>query len=209
MKLLHLGILASGRGSNFEAILRAIESGRLSAEARVLISNRKSAGALDVAARHGVPAAALTRKDFDSDEAFDREILRLFQKHSVDFVVLAGYLRLLTPVLVREFPNRILNIHPALLPSFGGKGMYGHHVHEAVLAHGCKVSGVTVHVVNEQYDAGPIVLQRCVPVEEGDTPDTLAARVLVEEHRAFPEALQLFAEERISVEGRRVHVRKK
>ena len=209
MKPLHLGILASGRGSNFEAILRAIENGRLSAEARVLISNRKSAGALDVAARHGVPAAALTRKDFDSDEAFDREILRLFQKHGVDFVVLAGYLRLLTPVLVREFPNRILNIHPALLPSFGGKGMYGHHVHEAVLAHGCKVSGVTVHLVNEQYDAGPIVLQRCVPVEEGDTPDTLAARVLVEEHRAFPEALQLFAEERISVEGRRVHVRKK
>ena len=209
MKPLHLGILASGRGSNFEAILRAIESGRLSAEARVLISNRKSAGALDVAARHGVPAAALTRKDFDSDEAFDREILRLFQKHRVDFVVLAGYLRLLTPVLVREFPNRILNIHPALLPSFGGKGMYGHHVHEAVLAHGCKVSGVTVHLVNEQYDAGPIVLQRCVPVEAGDTPDTLAARVLVEEHRAFPEALQLFAEERISVEGRRVHVRKK
>lgn len=209
MKLLRLGILASGRGSNFEAILRAIESGRLSAEARVLISNRKSAGALDVAARHGVPAAALTRKDFDSDEAFDREILRLFQKHGVDFVVLAGYLRLLTPVLVREFPNRILNIHPALLPSFGGKGMYGHHVHEAVLAHGCKVSGVTVHLVNEQYDAGPIVLQRCVPVKEGDTPDTLAARVLVEEHRALPEALQLFAEERISVEGRRVHVRKK
>ncbi len=209
MKRLQLGVLASGRGSNFQAILEAIENGALFAEARILVSNRKSAGALEVAARHGVPAAALVRKDFNSDEAFDREILRLFRAHGVDFVVLAGYLRLLTPVLIREFPNRILNIHPALLPSFGGKGMYGHHVHKAVLAHGCKVSGVTIHLVNEQYDAGPIVLQRCVPVEEGDTPDTLAARVLVQEHRAFPEALQLFAEERIRVEGRQVHVQKK
>ncbi len=209
MKRLQLGVLASGRGSNFESILRAIEDGRLLADTRVLISNRKAAGALDVATRHGVAAVALSRKAFDSDEAFDREILRVFRHHGVDFVVLAGYLRLLTPVLVREFPNRILNIHPALLPAFGGKGMYGHHVHEAVLAHGCKVSGVTVHLVNEQYDAGPIVLQRCLPVKEGDTPDTLAARVLVEEHRAFPEALQLFAEERIVVKGRQVHVLEK
>ncbi len=209
MKRLQLGVLASGRGSNFESILKAIEEGRLLADARVLLSNRKSAGALEVAARHGVPALALSRKEFESDEAFDREIIRIFAQHGVNFVVLAGYLRLLTPALVHEFPNRILNIHPALLPAFGGKGMYGHHVHEAVLAHGCKVSGVTVHLVNEHYDAGPIVLQRCVPVAEGDTPEQLAARVLEQEHRVFAEALQLFAEERVFVEGRRVYVREK
>ncbi len=209
MKRLQLGVLASGRGSNFESILKAIEEGRLLADARVLLSNRKSAGALEVAVRHGVPALALSRKEFESDEAFDREIIRIFAQHGVNFVVLAGYLRLLTPALVHEFPNRILNIHPALLPAFGGKGMYGHHVHEAVLAHGCKVSGVTVHLVNEHYDAGPIVLQRCVPVAEGDTPEQLAARVLEQEHRVFAEALQLFAEERIFVEGRRVYVREK
>ncbi len=209
MKRLQLGVLASGRGSNFESILKAIEEGRLLADARVLLSNRKSAGALEVAARHGVPALALSRKEFESDEAFDREIIRIFAQHGVNFVVLAGYLRLLTPALVHEFPNRILNIHPALLPAFGGKGMYGHHVHEAVLAHGCKVSGVTVHLVNEHYDAGPIVLQRCVPVVEGDTPEQLAARVLEQEHRVFAEALQLFAEERVFVEGRRVYVREK
>ncbi len=209
MKRLQLGVLASGRGSNFESILKAIEEGRLLADARVLLSNRKSAGALEVAVRHGVPALALSRKEFESDEAFDREIIRIFAQHGVNFVVLAGYLRLLTPALVHEFPNRILNIHPALLPAFGGKGMYGHHVHEAVLAHGCKVSGVTVHLVNEHYDAGPIVLQRCVPVAEGDTPEQLAARVLEQEHRVFAEALQLFAEERVFVEGRRVYVREK
>jgi len=209
VKRLQLGVLASGRGSNFESILKAIEEGRLLADARVLLSNRKSAGALEVAVRHGVPALALSRKEFESDEAFDREIIRIFAQHGVNFVVLAGYLRLLTPALVHEFPNRILNIHPALLPAFGGKGMYGHHVHEAVLAHGCKVSGVTVHLVNEHYDAGPIVLQRCVPVAEGDTPEQLAARVLEQEHRVFAEALQLFAEERIFVEGRRVYVREK
>lgn len=206
MRRLQLGVLASGRGSNFEAILKHIETGSLLADVRALVSNRKSAGALEIAERRNIPSLALSQKDFSSNEEFDQKILDFFQKNEVDFVVLAGYLRLLTPVLIRFYKNRILNIHPALLPSFGGKGMFGHHVHEAVLDYGCKVSGVTVHLVDESYDSGPIVLQRCVPVENDDTPDTLAARVLKQEHQIFSEALQLFAEERILIKGRRVYV---
>ncbi|NOY76773.1 MAG: phosphoribosylglycinamide formyltransferase [Calditrichaeota bacterium] len=206
MKRLQLGVLASGRGSNFEAILDHIKTGALSADVRALVSNRKSAGALDIAKHHNIPRLALSRKDFSSDEAFDQRVLDFFRENEVNFVVLAGYLRLLTPVLIHPYRNRILNIHPALLPSFGGKGMFGHHVHEAVLEYGCKVSGVTVHLVDEVYDSGPIVLQRCVPVENNDTPDTLAARILKQEHRIFSEALQLFAEEKIVIKGRRVYV---
>lgn len=206
MKRLQLGVLASGRGSNFEAILRHIEAGKLWADVRVLVSSRKTAGALEVAGAHGIPALAVSRKDFPTDEAFDENLLEIFRKHHVDFLILAGYLRLLTPVLIHPFKNKILNIHPALLPSFGGKGMYGHRVHEAVLEYGCRVSGVTVHLVDESYDSGPIVVQRCVPVENDDTPDTLAARVLEQEHKIFPEALQLFAEERIAIKGRRVYI---
>ncbi len=206
MKRLQLGLLASGRGSNFEAILEHIETGSLSADVRALVSNRKSAGALEIAERRNIPSLALSRKDFSSDEEFDRKILDFFRKNKVDFVVLAGYLRLLTPALIHPYKNRILNIHPALLPSFGGKGMFGHHVHQAVLNYGCKVSGVTVHLVDESYDSGPIVLQRCIPVENNDTPDTLAARVLKQEHQIFSEALQLFAEEKILIKGRRVYV---
>jgi len=206
MKRLQLGVLASGRGSNFEAILKHIDAGRLLADVRALASNRTSAGALKIAERRNIPALVLSRKDFSSDEMFDQEILDFFRKNEVDFVVLAGYLRLLTAVLIQPYKNRILNIHPALLPSFGGKGMFGHHVHEAVLDYGCKVSGVTVHLVDETYDSGPIILQRCVPVQNGDTPDTLAARVLKQEHQIFSEALQLFAEERILIKGRRVYV---
>jgi phosphoribosylglycinamide formyltransferase-1 len=111
---------------------------------------------------------------------------------------------MISPVIIKKYRNRILNIHPALLPSFGGKGLYGHYVHEAVIEHGCKVSGVTVHLVDEKYDTGPIVLQKCVPVEEGDTPDMLAARILIQEHIVFAQALQLFAEDRITVKERRV-----
>ena len=206
MRRLQLGVLASGRGSNFGAILEHIEAGALSADVRALASNRKSAGALEIAERHNIPRLALSRKDFSSDETFDQKILDFFRKNEVNFVVLAGYLRLLTPVLIHPYKNRILNIHPALLPSFGGKGMFGRNVHEAVLDYGCKVSGVTVHLVDETYDSGPIVLQRCVPVENNDTPDSLAARVLKQEHHIFSEALQLFAEEKIVIKGRRVYV---
>jgi len=206
---LRLGVLASGRGSNFEAILKNIERGRLDAEVRVLISNRRDAGALEIARAHNIPAVYLSPSDFPSIEAFDEALLRTFDRYGVNFVILAGYLKKLSPQVVARYRNRMLNIHPALLPSFGGKGMYGIHVHEAVLAHGCKVTGVTVHIVDEEYDAGPIVLQRCVPVRDDDTPETLAARVLKVEHRLYSKAIQLFAEGRVEVRGRRVFIRPK
>lgn len=203
---LRLGVLASGRGSNFHALIQAVREGRLDAEIKVLISNKKNAGALSIAAEYQIPAVYLSPGEYPSAEEYDRQILAVLRHHEVNFVALAGYLRLLTPELVHEYRHRIVNIHPALLPSFGGKGMYGHHVHEAVLAQGCKVSGVTVHLVDELYDHGPIVLQRCVPVREDDTPDSLAARVLEQEHQIYAEALQLFAEKRIKIEHQRVFI---
>ena len=206
MGKLKLGVLASGRGSNFAAILRAIEEGRLTAEAKVLVSNREEAGALEVARQHHIPAYWLSSKDYDSPEAYDVAIAQLFDQQEVNFVILAGYLRYITPEFINKYRNRILNIHPALLPSFGGKGMYGIRVHEAVLEYGCRVSGVTVHIVDEKYDAGPIVLQRCVPVLDDDTPESLAHRVLEHEHQIYAEAIQLFAEDRIRLEGRRVRI---
>lgn len=209
MSQLKIAILASGRGSNFEAILNNIKSGKLDATIRVVISNKASAGALEIARTNQLPAIHLSSKDFPDQEQFDQRLLAILRQYDVDFIVLAGYLKMLSPFIVREFKHRILNIHPALLPSFGGKGMYGHHVHQAVLDYGCKVTGVTVHLVDEEYDTGPPVLQRCVPVEDDDTADTLAARVLKVEHQIYTEALQLFAEERIEIDGRRVKIKKR
>jgi len=203
---LKLAVFASGRGSNFEAILRAIAEGRLDAEVRVVISNKADAGALEIARSQNIPALHLSAKQFPSQSAFDEELLRVLREHEVNFIALAGYLKKISPTIVQAFRNRILNIHPALLPSFGGKGMYGHHVHQAVLDSGCKVTGVTVHIVTEEYDAGPPVIQRCVPVLDDDTAETLAARVLKVEHQVYAEALQYFAEDRVRVEGRRVRI---
>ncbi|HDL19305.1 MAG TPA: phosphoribosylglycinamide formyltransferase [Bacteroidetes bacterium] len=200
---LQLGVLASGRGSNFAAILDAISQNKLDAKVKVLISNKQKAGALEIAAKHNIPAVFVSQKKFSDPASFDGEVSRTFEEYEVDFVVLAGYLRLLSQKFVRRYKNRILNIHPALLPSFGGQGMYGHHVQEAVLGRGCKVSGVTVHLVDELFDHGPIVKQRCVPVLETDSADSLAARVLVQEHQVFAEALQLFAENRVEIENHR------
>ncbi len=202
MKLLKLGILASGRGSNFQAIWNSIQAGKLHAQVQVVISNNADAGALDFARSQNLPAVHLERNQFDTKEAYVQAFLGILEQYAVNFIVLAGYMKLLSPEIVRVFRNRIINIHPALLPSFGGKGMYGHFVHKAVLDHGCKVSGVTVHLVNEAYDQGPIVAQQCVPVLAGDTPESLAERVLKVEHVIFSAALQLFAEERVEVIGR-------
>ncbi|MDZ7260674.1 MAG: phosphoribosylglycinamide formyltransferase [candidate division KSB1 bacterium] len=209
MKPLKLAVLASGRGSNFEAILKAIESGKLNAQVQVAISNNSTAGALEIARNHGIPAIHLSHKQFSTPEEFDEQLLKILSEHQVELVVLAGYMKMLSPRVVQQFKNRILNIHPALLPSFGGKGLYGIHVHQAVLDYGCKVTGVTVHLVDETYDTGPPVLQRCVPVLDDDTPETLAARVLEVEHQVYAEALQLFAEGRVEVKGRRVRIKDK
>ncbi len=207
MSRLQLGVLASGRGSNFQAILQHIQQGKLDASVQVVVSNKSSAGVLEIARNHGIAAIFVSAKQYPDQEQYDQQILSIFEQYQVNFVVLAGYLKMLSPKFVQTYRNRILNIHPALLPSFGGKGMYGIHVHEAVLNYGCKVSGVTVHLVDENYDTGPPVLQRCVPVEDDDTPETLAARVLKVEHEIYSEALQLFAQDRIEIVGRRVKIR--
>lgn len=206
MPALRLAVFASGGGSNFKAILDAVANETLPATVVLLVSNKPGAGALAHARSYGVPTAVLDPSAFTSDEAYTEALQDALDAHCVTFIALAGYLRRIPSAVVRAYRGRMLNIHPALLPAFGGQGMYGRRVHEAVLASGVRWTGVTVHLVDEDYDTGPIVLQQPVPVQPGDTPDTLAARVLVEEHRLYPEALRLFAEDRVTVEGRRVHL---
>jgi len=207
-KKLQIGVLASGGGTNLQAIIDKCASGKIDAEVAVVISDVQC-GALERARSAGIPEHWLNRHDtqrFPSREAFDRAVLERLEQHDVGLVCLAGYLRIMTADLVEAYAARIMNTHPALLPSFGGKNMIGHRVHQAVLDYGCKVSGVTVHFVTLGTDEGPIIIQRAVPVEEGDTADTLAARILPLEHELYSQAIQLFAEGRLKIEGRRVHI---
>ena len=201
-----LGIFASGRGSNFQAILNSIREGWLDAEIRLLLSNNPDAGAITTAKENNIPAAVISSGDFSPRSLFVDAMLSALSRHGVQLIALAGYMKKIPIEVISAYRNRIVNIHPALLPSFGGKGMYGHYVHEAVIEQGCKVTGVTVHIVDEVYDHGPIVAQRCVPVEENDTAATLAAHVLKVEHQLYPEVLQLFALGRVEVQKRRAIV---
>ncbi|MBS0157614.1 MAG: phosphoribosylglycinamide formyltransferase [Nitrospira sp.] len=202
---MRLGVLASGRGSNLQAIIDAIEREALSAEIAVVLSNKQEAVALERARKHGAPAVWLDPKPFagrpESREAYDRAVLEVLQKHEVDVVLLAGYMKIVTAVLVSAYENRMMNIHPSLLPSFPGLD-----VQKKAIEHGCKIAGCTVHFVTEGVDEGPIIIQAAVPIVEGDTADTLAARILEHEHRIYPRAVQLYAEGRLRVEGRRVVV---
>ncbi len=203
-----VGVLASGGGTNLQAIMDNCASGRIGAEVAVVISDVEC-GALDRARRAGIPEHWLNRHDrqrFPDREAFDRAVLERLEAHHVDLVCLAGYLRIMTAELIDACAGRMMNTHPALLPAFGGKGMWGHHVHQAVLDYGCKVSGCTIHFVTLETDGGPIILQRAVPVEEDDTAETLAARILPHEHALYSRAIQLFAEGRLKIEGRRVRI---
>ena len=193
-----LGILLSGRGSNFEAIAGNVAAGRIHAEIAVVISNRPEAKGLETARAMGLNAVAIPSKGMER-EAYDRLVVAELKRHRVDLVCLAGFMRLLSAYFVREFPQRILNIHPALLPSFPGLDAQ----HQA-LEHGVKISGCTVHFVDEHLDAGPIVLQAAVPVLDGDTADTLSARILKEEHRIYSEAICIVLSGNWRVEGRRV-----
>ena len=204
---MNIGVFASGRGSNFQAILSSIERGILPARVTVLLSNRSDAGAFEIANAYSIPTIHLSQKRFADEALYAAAMLDVLRGHNVELIALAGYLKKIPTIVVREFRHRILNIHPALLPSFGGQGMYGHHVHEAVLASGAKVSGATVHLVDEEYDRGPIVLQKTVAVDEHDTPETLAARVLMVEHEIYPLALKAFAENRATTHGRSVWIR--
>jgi phosphoribosylglycinamide formyltransferase-1 len=205
---LKVGVLASGGGTNLQSIIDNCRTGRIDAEVAVVISDVQC-HALERAREAGIPEHWLNRHDrqrFPTRESFDRAVLERLEQHEVELVCLAGYLRIMTTELVEAYSGRMMNTHPALLPAFGGAGMWGHHVHEAVLEYGCKVSGCTIHFVSLETDAGPIVVQRAVPVEEDDTPETLAARILPHEHALYSEAIQLFAEGRLSIEGRRVRI---
>ena len=192
-----IGVLVSGGGTNLQAIIDGCESGHIpDSRVAVVISNRKDAYALERAKKHDIRGVYLERKDCESAALYFEAVKKELEKEKVDLVCLAGFLLKLEPNIVRGFKGRIMNIHPALLPKFGGPGMYGHHVHEAVIKAGEKESGCTVHFVDEIYDHGKIALQARVPVMENDTPDELAARILKEEHRIYPEAIKLFFEKR-------------
>ncbi|OGG01118.1 MAG: phosphoribosylglycinamide formyltransferase [Candidatus Glassbacteria bacterium RIFCSPLOWO2_12_FULL_58_11] len=202
MSGLRVAVMASGGGTNLQQLLDRFpgrEAALSSAEVCLVVTNRPGVGALERAERAAVPSAVVDPAAFDSPEAFGQRLIGLFKAEGIDLIVLAGYLKMLPPNLVAAFSNRIINIHPALLPLFGGQGMYGRKVHEAVLAAGVKVSGPTVHFVNEQYDKGPIIAQRTVPVYHTDTPEELAGRVLEAEHEILPEVVALIAEGRVKV----------
>ena len=203
---MNIAVFASGRGSNFQAILNALHRGFLPATVTLFVSNNAGAGAFEIARSHNIPALHLSQRQFSSEEAYVTAMLATLRDHRVELIALAGYMRLIPAPVIRAFRNKILNVHPALLPAFGGKGMYGPHVHRAVLASGAKVSGATVHLVDEEYDHGPIVLQKAVAVEFSDTPETLAAKVLKIEHEIFPAALKAFAEQRVSLRERIVWI---
>jgi phosphoribosylglycinamide formyltransferase-1 len=202
-----IAVLASGSGTNLRALIEANRSGNLDADVVLVISNNGDSGALRIAEEFGISRLHLSARLVPEVKELDDAFLQAFTQHDIDLIALAGYMRQVPACVVRAYRGRILNIHPALLPAFGGQGMYGLKVHEAVLKYGCKISGVTVHLVDEKYDSGAPVLQRCVPVLPGDTPETLAARVLAEEHKIYAEAIQLFAEGRVEIDGRQVTIK--
>jgi len=198
---LPLGILISGSGSNLQAIIDAIGRQELAARIQVVVSNRADAYGLTRAQQHGIPTTVIDHKGFSSREAFEAALIQSLRTHQVELVVLAGFMRVLTPFFVRAFSQRIMNIHPALLPAFPGT-----HAQRQALQYGVRIAGATVHFVDEETDHGPIITQAAVPVYPDDTEETLSARILAQEHRIYPQAIQLFAEGRLEIRGRSVVV---
>ncbi len=196
-----IGVVVSGRGSNLQSILNHIDAGELPVEVAVVVSDHQEAFALQRAAKYGIPSEVVERKDCKDKAEFEDRIADALLSHGAELVVLAGFLRILSGNFISRFPHRIMNIHPALLPSFTGL-----HAQGQAVAYGVKVAGCTVHFVDEGTDTGPIILQKVVPVLDDDTEDSLADRILVEEHKALPEAIKLWAEGRLTVEGRKVRV---
>ena len=206
MEFKRIAVLVSGSGSNLQAILdKEIEY--INGKVVLVFSNIKSALALERAKKHGVEAISLSRKKFDSDQAFDEKLVEILKEYKIDLIVLAGYLRIITPVLIDQYENKIINIHPSLLPSFGGKGCYGIHVHEKVLERGCKVSGATVHFVDHGADTGPIILQEAIEVKQDWQAEDLQKSVLKIEHKLLPYAVKLFCEDRLEVRNKRVIIK--
>jgi phosphoribosylglycinamide formyltransferase 1 len=200
-KAVPIGVLISGSGTNLQSIIDAIEAKKLDARIEVVLSNKADAHGLVRAQNHGIRTEVLDHKAFASREAYDQAVVDLLRARGVELVVLAGFMRLLSPVFVKAYSNRIMNIHPALLPSFPGL-----HVQKKALDHGVRFAGCTVHFVNEECDEGPIIIQAVVPVFPDDSEEHLAARILKQEHRIYPRAIQLYAEGRLHVVGRRVLV---
>lgn len=208
--MLKLAVLVSGGGTNLQAIIDAISAGKITnACISVVISNNANAYALERARTHGIEALCISPKDFESREAFNQAFLDKLNSYNVDLVVLAGFLVVLPEMMIKEYTNRIVNIHPSLIPSFCGKGFYGLKVHEGVLARGVKVTGATVHFVDEGTDTGPIILQKAVEVEQGDTPEVLQRRVMEQaEWVILPKAIDLIANGKVSVEDGHVIIAK-
>jgi phosphoribosylglycinamide formyltransferase 1 len=199
---LNLGVLISGSGSNLQSIIDNIETGALKAAIKIVISNTPDAFGLTRAQKHGLPVAVLKHENFRTREDFDTELIRILKDNEIDLVVLAGFMRILTPLFLKAFPYKIINIHPALLPSFPGI-----HGQKNAFEYGVKFSGCTVHFIDEGVDTGPIIIQSVVPVYQHDTEEILAARILKEEHRIYPQAIQFFAEGKIKITGRKVQIK--
>lgn len=200
---LQLGVLASGNGSNLQAIIDAIEAGKLNADIHVVLSDKPEAYALARAEKHKIPCLPMHPSNYQTREDFDGAMAELLDDFNVDFVVLAGYMRIVTNELLKKFRKRVINIHPALLPSFPGL-----HGQRQAVEYGVKVSGCTVHFVDDGLDSGPIIAQRVVPVLDDDTEETLAARILEQEHQLLPEVLQWISEGRVHIDGRKVTIDK-
>jgi len=200
-----IAVLISGGGTTLRNLIERIAAGRLPVEVALVVSSSPTAGGLRFAAEAGIPAATIERKNFADQDSFSRAIFDRCRAANVDLVVMGGFLKRVT--IPDDFANRVVNIHPALVPAFCGEGFYGRRVHEAVLEYGAKLSGCTVHFADNQYDHGPVILQRAVPVLDDDTPETLAARVFAAECEAYPEAIGLIAAGRVSLAGRRVRIK--
>ena len=200
-KKIPIGVLVSGNGSNLQSLIDHIEAGRLDAEIRVVLCNSADAYALERCRKHRIPARVVEHREFASRELFDRQMIEILNTCGVRLIVMAGFMRILSPEFFRAFPLRIMNIHPALLPSFPGT-----HVQQKALDYGVRFSGCTVHFADEGVDSGPIIIQAVVPVFDEDTAESLSERILKEEHRIYPQALQYYAEGRIEIAGRRVRI---
>lgn len=201
---IRVAVLLSGSGTTLQNLIELSRRKELDATIACVIASRENAYGIERARQQEIPAACIPRKHYDSLNAFSDAVWDEIRKHEIDLVVLAGFMSLIA--VPSDFENRIMNIHPALIPAFCGKGMYGHHVHEAVLELGAKITGATVHFVDEHYDQGPIILQEAVPVFENDTADSLGERVQAKEREMYPRAIQMFADGRLKVEGRRVRI---
>ena len=200
--MINIGVLASGRGTNLQAIIEAIEEGKIEGRISIVISDNPDAYALKRARQHNIETRYINFKEFKNREDYDKEIIKALEEKKIDLVVLAGYMRIISPYFSKMYKNRIINIHPALLPSFPGL-----HAQRQAVEHGVKISGCTVHFVDEGVDSGPVILQKAVEVKDDDTEESLSEKILKEEHQIYPQAIQLFSEGRLMIKGRRVFIK--